>query len=61
MPSANFSKPMIENQDTEFNLPNLIKELIKKDINEKKGTDPNYMRTMAERTDQIKQQAYIVQ
>lgn len=52
---------MIENQDAEFNLPNLIKELIKKDINEKKGTDPNYMRTMAERTDQIKQQAYIVQ
>jgi len=61
MPSANFSKPIIENQEAELNLPNLIKEIIKKDLSEKKGTDPNYLRTIAERTDQVKQHAYIVQ
>ena len=62
MPSSNFSKPFIEVQDGESNLPSLIKELIKKnDVPDKKGTDPNYLRTIAERVDNVKQQAFLVQ
>jgi hypothetical protein len=30
-------------------------------VPDKKGTDPNYLRTIAERVDNVKQQAFLVQ
>lgn len=62
MPSKNFAKPFIDTSDTsQSNLPNLIKEIIgKKDIEqspEKMGKDHNQIRTIADRMNQVRQQA----